>query len=462
MRMGMVCAALVAAGCGGEIVGPAVYETQSFGDVENGFPNRYERAMFMAANRTRSDPATVKGAQSTVYPAAAPLVLTYDLERSSRFHATMLAKGMAPLMHPSPCTLKSDVGTSGCDGTPACGCASGATCASCGTCAAGTDPGTRIGYFATVSRGWGEIIAAGYGDPWRVMDGWVDEPQGSDGHRAIVTSASYGVVGFGHADGATGACWPNFDGGDFGGDKPAVPKIASAASKPFSGSAGTFRLYATWADPTGGAPQSLRAVVDGACVDLQLELGDPKLNSTWFADVPLSNGCHTVYILGTAQGGGATRYPTATSITIPVGGGACPDSLPQPVASCLAPPPADGGAPAADLGATPLPDLGGPGAPPVDAPPAVSVDSPADGATFAANSPVPLRALASDDHGVASVVASWTRFGYTSQYPLDQTAPGVWTLALTVGRAGDRVFTLTATDDAGQSTTTAPITIHVQ
>src|SRR5581483_1137855 len=148
------------------------------GELKNGFPNPWERALFMASNRARSDPATVKGPQSTIMPAQPPLVNDYDLERSSRFHATMLEKGGAPLMHPSPCMLKSDVGTSGCDGSPACGCTSGKTCETCGNCAAGTDPFARIGLFRAAGGG-GEVAAAGYGDPWAVVDGWVDEAAGA-------------------------------------------------------------------------------------------------------------------------------------------------------------------------------------------------------------------------------------------------------------------------------------------
>src|SRR5258706_10316667 len=75
------------------------------GEMQNGFPNPWERALFMAANRARSDPKQVKGPQSADYPARAPLVVDYDLERSARFHSTMLEKGHAPLLHPSPCPL---------------------------------------------------------------------------------------------------------------------------------------------------------------------------------------------------------------------------------------------------------------------------------------------------------------------------------------------------------------------
>jgi Big-like domain-containing protein len=444
-------------GCAGRVDKPVTIETESLGDPENGFPNPYERALFMAANRTRSDPATVKGADSKIYPAAPPLALAYDLERSSRFHATMLATGHAPLMHASPCVLAADVGTSNCDGAPSCGCAGGASCNTCDSsaCAAGTDPGTRIRkFYASANWGWGEIIAAGYGDPWATMDGWVDEPASSDGHRQIVTSASYGVVGFGHAENASG-CWPNFDGGDFAGDKPAVALIASAAPKPHAGPAGSFRLYATWADAQGGAPAALRAVVDGACRDLSRELGDPKLNATYVADVTLADGCHSVYVLGTSATGARASYPTTTAFTIAVGNPtACPDSLPQSLASC------DGAAP--DMaGGAPLDMAGAPADMAQASGPTVALDAPSDGAQYALGATVTLQASASAT--ATRVVANWSRFGYTSTFPLTQDSPGQWSLSLQVAqRAGTRTISITATDDAGQSATTPSISIDVR
>jgi hypothetical protein len=456
---------LVVAGCAGVVDGPVTTESESLGDPENGYPSPYERALFMAANRTRSDPSTVKGTDSKIYPAAAPLTLAYDLERSSRFHSTMLSKGHAPLMHPSPCTLVAGVGTSGCDGTPSCGCQGGVTCNTCDSsaCAAGTDPGTRIQAFYTgANRGWGEIIAAGYNDAWSTMDAWVDEPSSADGHRQIVTSGSYGVVGFGHASDAT-ACYRGFDGGDFAGDKPAVPLIASAAPKPIAGAAGTFRVYATWADKTGGAPAALRAVVDGACHDMQKELGDPTLNATYYADVPLAGGCHNVFVLGTAASGASAAYPTTTAFTINVGGAAsCPDSVPQPVASCGGgtPPPDMSSGPAGDMAMGGAPDLATPPPPPPVTGPSVTLTAPADGASYTLGSTVRVQATASAS--ATRVVANWTRFGYTSTYPLT-LANGVWTLALQVTqRAGTRTISVTATDAAGRTATTPSVSIDVQ
>lgn len=321
----------VAAGCAGA---PQVDgRRQAVGEQQNGFPSPWERALYMAANRARSDPSTVKGAKSKLYPAQPPLVATYDLARSARFHAANLAKGRAPLMHESPCTLKSDVGTSGCDGTPSCACMGGTTCNSCDNCTKGTGPFDRIRYFYPAG-GNGEVAAAGYSDPWGVMEGWVNEPDGADGHRQIVDSGQSGVVGFGHSDSPTGACWPTFDVGDFGAAKPAPAKIASAAPEPIGGKAGTFRIYATWADKAGGAPTKLAAVIDGKCTNMALELGDPTRNATYVAEAPLSDGCHAVYISGQDAAGTRQRYPTTTAFTIAVGAGSCANEMAQPPADC--------------------------------------------------------------------------------------------------------------------------------
>jgi hypothetical protein len=166
------------------------------------------------------------------------------------------------------------------------------------------------------------------------MDGWVDEAAGADGHRMIVDGASYGLVGFGHAGGTSGACWSTFDVGDFASAKPAPAKIASAAPKPYGGAAGTFRVYATWTDPANGAPKDLSASVDGKCVAMQKELGDPKLNATYYADVPLTAGCHPVFVVGHDSGGARVAYPTTTAFTIAVGSGTCAGEMPQPASDC--------------------------------------------------------------------------------------------------------------------------------
>jgi MYXO-CTERM domain-containing protein len=323
----------------------------------------------MAANRARSDPSTVKGTASTIYPAVKPLVLEYPLEQSSRFHATNLQLADVTLMHTSPCILNTNVADSGCTGDPTCACAVlpiPVDCADCAMAAAendcGTDPFTRIHYFYPPANA--EVAAAGYRDPWSLMDGWVDEAAGSDGHRTIIDSvgSDESVAGFGHASG-TGDCFVTFDVGDFGPTTTAPPTIASAASNPISATAaGTFIVYATWSDP-GGAPVTLNAIVDSTCTPMTLELGTPTLNATYMATVPLAIGCHSVFVVGESASMVRTVYPTTTAFTIAVGSGTCADEVTQPVVVC---PGIDGGVGGADAGldtGTVASDAGGAGGP---------------------------------------------------------------------------------------------------
>ena len=64
------------------------------------------------------------------------------------------------------------------------------------------------------------------------------------------------------------------------------------------------------------------------------ELGDPKLNATYYADVPLTAGCHPVFVVGHDAGGARRAYPTTTAFTIAVGGGTCAVEMAQPASDC--------------------------------------------------------------------------------------------------------------------------------
>jgi hypothetical protein len=301
--------------------------TEAVGEPMNGFPSADERLMLMAINRGRSDPSTVKGAMSTVYPARPPVAWSYDLSRSSRFHATNLFDADVTLMHTSPCTLNTDVGTSGCDGSIACACATPVPtmCASCAMQDAqnscGTAPFTRIGYFTSIANG--EVAAAGYADTFASVNGWLDEPAGSDGHRTnlLDVGITSNTMGAGHIAGK-GACYSSFDISDSGMQKGlTIPQMPTASIQPVTGSATTmFTFYATWADATGGAPQSLDVVVDGTCTPLTLELGTPMLNSTWSVGKTLSAGCHNYYYVAVDSTGNSVLYPTTGSLNVSVTG----------------------------------------------------------------------------------------------------------------------------------------------
>jgi MYXO-CTERM domain-containing protein len=360
--------ALAAGGCSVDAP-PAGALSQAVGEPMNGFPSPAERLGLMAINRARSDPQTVKGPQSAAYPAVAPVGWSYALNRSARFHSTNLEQSKVTLMHTSPCPLNANVASANCSGAPACACAQAvpASCANCANVAAvnncGTDTFTRIGYFTagTQVAASGEVAAAGYADPMAVVDGWMDEPAGADGHRRNLTDQgiSSNVMGYGHATGT--GCWSPFDVSDSGDDGAAQSaKIPTAAVNPPSGGAGSFTFYASWADPAQGAPASLNVVVDGNCMPLARELGTDKLNATYKTSASLAAGCHSYWILAHDAGGARLTYPSSGALTISVGGAACAgDYLAQaPAAGCEGGPPPDLAVPpTADLAVPPGADL---------------------------------------------------------------------------------------------------------
>ncbi|HLK90733.1 MAG TPA: hypothetical protein VKZ18_12600, partial [Polyangia bacterium] len=337
MRWSVVASVLplaaLGAGCLGPVTEPVDQVESAIGEPTNGFPSAAERLGLMAINRARSDPETVKGTSSKSYPARPPVIWSLQLNQSSRFHATNLELSDVTLMHTSPCTLNTNVATSGCSGDPSCACATPvpSSCAMCAQVAdintCGTAIATRLGYFTSgTGIGWtGEVAAAGYGDPIAVVNGWMDEAAGSDGHRMILTDQGItsNTMGYGHATG-TKECYSPFDIADTGSIKGAtIPKIPTAAVSPAGGAAGTFTFYSSWADPSLGAPASIDVVVDGACTPLTRELGTDTLNATYKATATLTAGCHNYFILARDASGAAVTYPTTGAITLPVGSSTC-------------------------------------------------------------------------------------------------------------------------------------------
>jgi hypothetical protein len=345
MRRLLACLLLVT-GCMESGSEPISERRAAVGEPSNGFPSAAERLGLMAINRARSDPETVKGTNSKSYPARPPVIWSLALNQSSRFHATNLELADVTLMHSSPCTLNANVATSGCTGDPSCACATPvpSSCAMCAkvdainTC--GTAIATRLGYFTSGTNvTWtGEVAAAGYGDPIAVVNGWMDEAAGSDGHRMNLTDqgVTSNTMGYGHATG-TKECYSPFDISDSGTIKgAAIPKIPTAAITPTSGAAGTFTFYSTWADPSLGAPSSINVVVDGACTVLSRELGTDALNATYKGTATLAAGCHNYYILARDASGTAVTYPTTGAITVAVGSSTCSSDYlaTAPTASC--------------------------------------------------------------------------------------------------------------------------------
>jgi hypothetical protein len=333
---GVIALAGMVGACGAPTAPPIAVRQQGLGEPTSGFPTPDERLGIMALNRARSDPSTIKGPQSTNYPARPPVQWSYALSRSSRFHATNMLKGNVTLMHSSPCTLNSNIATANCDGTPSCACSGGTIPTKCRNCADvadpikngcgstsgnGTDTFTRIGYFTAGSSidASGEIVASGYPDPISTVDGWMDEPAGDDGHRTNIldVGVSSNVMGYGRVTGS--GCFDSYDVSDSGEDAAfQAVNLPTAAVSPSNGSAGSYTFYATWAD-SAGAPKSINVVVDSACTTMTKELGSDTLNATYKLATSLSAGCHTYRVVAYNQAGVRQAYPSTGSLTISAG-----------------------------------------------------------------------------------------------------------------------------------------------
>ena len=166
------------------------------GAPQNGYPNYAERLMLVTINRARSDPnnhalgtagstkcpsaCATNGTKSPTcwdtYPAQKPWMYSYAASRASRFHCQNLHQMHFGLSHPSPCTLRTDVDTTTCDGSQACACSANPHPNDCGSSTTppwqgGTTPYVRVGYFGFTPNSYGEVGAAGYTDGWTAVAG---------------------------------------------------------------------------------------------------------------------------------------------------------------------------------------------------------------------------------------------------------------------------------------------------
>ena len=298
---------LLVTGCLSQGSDPVSERSGAVGEPANGFPSALERLGLMAINRARSDPQTVKGPQSTSYPARPPVIWSAALNQSARFHSVNLETSDVTLMHTSPCTLNTNVATTAAPAIPAA--PAPRRCRRCAPPAPTPRPPTPAGPIrssasatspaARAVSASGEVAAAGYGDPIAVVDGWMDEAAGSDGHRKILTDqgTTANTMGYGHASGAN--CWKSFDVGRLGEPqerdhsqdphrggqpRPAAPPGRSPSIRP-----GPIRRW-------GRRPRSTSSST-GACTSLARELGTDKLNATYKGTATLAAGCHNYYIL---------------------------------------------------------------------------------------------------------------------------------------------------------------------
>lgn len=213
----------------------------------------------------------------------------------------------------------------------------------------------------------------------------------------------------------------------------------------------TITIRANIADPSGVARAAVRWTIGGKTTELDcasppLEVTCSVTGSTWTWRIPVGSGTRGFSILA-YDGKGNASSSVARSLTL--GGG----SPPPP------PPPADGGAPPppppADAGAPP---------PPVVGVPTVTIESPLAGTKYSRGAKIPVTVTATDDGTVVNVRLIWKSPVGDVSYTLESIGGGRFGIDLDLSWsavAGPRTLRISATDDAGNTTTAPDRTIEV-
>jgi hypothetical protein len=304
-----VCWLVLAAGCGpGEEPTFRALNHALVGVPQDGYPNYDERLMLVAINRCRADPnveGETKAACSSDFSSRAPLMHNHNGARAARFHCANCILNDGGLSHDSYCTLRSDIGTTfedTCDGSLSCACEAGSDHFSCTTLGGhGSSPWTRTGRFGYSASG--EVGAAGYGDGWEAVWGWVSECAGEDGHRVVLTG-NHNEIGLGYYTGST-QCWSRLYFGDTGQGAAFTDTLPAGVHR--SRGAGSYDFLVNYYDP-GGAPDSVNLVLDGVCHPMTLEIGTAE-NATYQVNLNVGSGCHQYWFLVRDSSWNRKTYP---------------------------------------------------------------------------------------------------------------------------------------------------------
>lgn len=360
-------------------------------------------------NRARAAPTQDTPACSVSTPSA-PLAYVYDYNRSARFHSSNL-RLTGTFQHPSPCTLLPDLSSrylpnGSCNGSASCACVGGT--ASCSpTC---TDTFARIALFGTSANA--ENIAAGYGSPSAVVQGWLD----SAGHCGNMLNGNYEAMGVG---------WDsNYWTQNLGNAVQQTGLVAGGHEPQFSGGAVSFRV--NYFDPNG-SPQEAQLNLDGTCFSMASERGGPN-NATYLATQTLSGTACRRYQFVFRDSGGTTLFLPETG-SYGVGGSlaGCPDYESTPLSPC---PTGTNQAPLVVTDATAAPN-------PVSA------------------SSSSLSVLGSDDQGEPALTYTWSATGPGSVSFSPNGSNAAKSTTATFTKAGAYTLTATLSDAEGLVVTSA-------
>ncbi len=267
------------------------------------YPSYEERVMLYLTNKARTQPELFNPAEP--YPPSSPLRYDLDLSVAARFHAEhIIEESCWCADHSSCCQLGGQGEDVSCSGaTTGCG---------------AEDASTRVGRFSPDYSG--ENMAMGQTTPEQAIDGWIN----SSGHWRNMNSA-HGLLGVGRYTRA----WVQ----DFGRATSPAPVAEDGIHLAAPGGSTAFGI--TYYQPTTGGPQSVLAIVEGECIELELTTGTAELGA-FEATRALEPGCHRYYFYVRDGAGGDHVYPAEGSMGVAVGdSGDCPLYLPsRPADTC--------------------------------------------------------------------------------------------------------------------------------
>ncbi len=260
--------------------------TQRLGEPRDGFPNYEERAVLYLTNRARTEPDAFNADEP--YEPSPPLGFDLELTKAARWQAEHIVEQSCWCEDHSSC----------CDMEPA---DEGGQCAGAsGSCGA-TDSAERVGYWSSLYSG--ENAARGYASAPDALDGWIH----SSGHWQNINSARHTLLGPGNH----GTGWVQ----DFGAGSAPPPLAADGIHL---GARGSRTFGITYFQPSTGGPQTIMAIVDGQCHDLDLAYGTPE-HGAFETSVSLETGCHRYYFHITDGEGTHHTYPSQGSLGVSVG-----------------------------------------------------------------------------------------------------------------------------------------------
>jgi len=276
---------------------------ENVGIPRDGYPNWYERSVFVFTNACRMNPTQFRdsliGSYNILlpenYPPVDPLLIHHDLNRSARFHSKDMAEH-STLQHKSS------------DGTPT---------------------GDRIRSFYDESFSIAENICVGGLSPLGAVRFWILEsfsepyPDGqNDGHRKNIMNGTYSDIGVGMAEDGNDRYYTQ----DFGGaSRAATHPLAAGGSHNAINTGDSVDFFVNYYSSSGAAPQTVLLNVDGSSYEMKPYLGSPG-RGLYLARVPKSDDCRE-YFFETVDAAGIHWLYPEDGVFHTFGEGQCADNF---------------------------------------------------------------------------------------------------------------------------------------